>query len=165
MVMYNREAAVHYAHKWWNSHNPAFPSFAVDCTNFVSQCLLAVGASMRGYHPDRAKGWWLGGGTWSFSWSVAHSLRWYLEGSKSGLKATRKSSPETLLPGDVIIYDFDGDSRMDHAAIVVSNPKGVPLVNAHTSNSRNRHWSYTTSPAYKSDIRYYFFHIDENTSV
>lgn len=162
--MYNREAAVQYAQTWWNSRNPAFPSFAVDCTNFVSQCLRAGGAPMRGY-PNRENGWWIGGGTWSFSWSVAHSLRWYLEGSKSGLKATKKSSADQLLPGDVIIYDFDGDGRMDHAAIVVSNQGGVPLVNAHTANSRNRHWSYSTSPAHTSGIRYYFFHIHEDTSL
>ncbi len=162
--MYNREAAVRYAHQWWNSYNPAFPSFSVDCTNFVSQCLLAGGAPMRGY-PGRENGWWIRGGAWSFSWSVAHSLRWYLEGSRSGLKAARKQSPEMLLPGDVIIYDFTGDGRMDHAAIVVSKQNGIPLVNAHTANSRNRHWSYTTSTAYTAGIRYYFFHIDESTAL
>ena len=48
MATYNREAAVAYAQKWWNSHNPKFPVFDVDCTNFISQCLFAGGAPMRG---------------------------------------------------------------------------------------------------------------------
>lgn len=165
MAMYDRESAVRYAEKWWNKRNPAFPAFAVDCTNYVSQCLLAGGAPMRGGYADRKNGWWVGGGTWSFSWSVTHSLRWYLEGSKKGLKAVRKASAADLLPGDVIIYDFNGDGRMDHAAFVVSRQNGVPLVNAHTADSYHRHWSYTTSPAHTDGIRYYFFHIDENTSL
>ena len=45
--MYNRQAAVQYANLWWNRRNPAFPNFDVDCTNYISQCLLA-GAPMRG---------------------------------------------------------------------------------------------------------------------
>lgn len=161
--MYNREKAVAYAQQWWNSYNPAFPHFEVDCTSYVSQCLLAGGAPQRGY-PHREKGWWMGGGTWSFSWSVSHSLRWYLEGSKQGLKAKKVSSPDQLQPGDVIFYDFSGDGRIDHSTIVTSMHGGVPYVNAHTNNSRNRHWSYTSSPAYTPAIKYLFFHIEENTS-
>lgn len=59
--MYDREAAVRYANEWWNGRNPAFPVFDVDCTNFISQCLLAGGAPMHGY-PNRERGWWLRGG-------------------------------------------------------------------------------------------------------
>ena len=56
--MYNRQAAVQYANLWWNRRNPAFPNFTVDCTNYISQCLLAGGAPMRGA-PNRGKGWWV----------------------------------------------------------------------------------------------------------
>ena len=41
--MYNRQAAVQYANTWWNSNNPAYPVFDVDCTNYISQCLRAGG--------------------------------------------------------------------------------------------------------------------------
>ena len=54
---YDRLAAVQYAERWWNDYHPNFEKFAVDCTNFVSQCLYAGGAPMRG-EPNRAKGWW-----------------------------------------------------------------------------------------------------------
>src|SRR5690625_971306 len=30
---YDRQAAVKYAERWWNSYNPAFKKFDVDCTN------------------------------------------------------------------------------------------------------------------------------------
>ena len=158
MATYNREAAVAYANQWWNSANPAYPYFEVDCTNFISQCLRAGGAPMRGY-PDRSRGWWIQGGSWSYSWSVAHSLRWYLETSNQGLRAERVYDPSELEIGDVIFYDFAGDGRIDHSTIVTSMQNGVPYVNAHTSDSINRHYAYTDSTAYTPNIQYYYFHI------
>jgi hypothetical protein len=156
---YNRARAVRYAEIWWNSYNPAFPKFDVDCTNFVSQCLYAGGAPMTGY-PNRAKGWWCKNNNWSYSWAVANSFRWYLSGSRVGLQAVEVSSPEQLMAGDVICYDFQGNGRFDHSTIVVAKDKdGMPLVNAHTTNSRMRYWSYEDSSAYTPNIRYKFFHI------
>lgn len=38
---YDRLAAVQYAERWWNSYNPQYRKFDVDCTNYVSQCLRA----------------------------------------------------------------------------------------------------------------------------
>ncbi|WP_085992844.1 amidase domain-containing protein [Oceanobacillus senegalensis] len=158
---YDRRAAVQYAERWWNSYNPEFRTFDVDCTNYVSQCLYAGGAPMRGA-PVRERGWWYSGDSWSFSWAVAHSLRWYLSGSTEGLKGKEVDSPEDLLPGDIICYDFQGDGRWDHNTIVVSKDGyGMPLVNAHTDNSRHRYWSYEDSTAYTPDIQYKFFRIGE----
>lgn len=156
---YDRAKAVRYAETWWNSYNPAFPRFKVDCTNFIFQCLYAGGAPMTGY-PNRAKGWWCKNNNWSYSWAVAHSFRWYLSGARVGLQAVEVSSPEQLMAGDVICYDFEGDGRFNHSTIVVAkDANGMPLVNAHTTNSRMRYWSYEDSTAYTPNIRYKFFHI------
>ncbi|MHA6251592.1 amidase domain-containing protein [Oceanobacillus sp. CAU 1775] len=156
---YDRAEAVRYAERWWNDYNPAFRRFADDCTNYISQCLLAGGAPMRGA-PNREVGWWYQGDNWSFSWSVAHSLRWYLSGSTTGLQASEVASAEVLEPGDVICYDFQGDGRWDHNTIVVrKDASGMPLVNAHTNNSRNRYWTYEDSAAWTPNIQYKFFRI------
>lgn len=158
---YDRRAAVQYAERWWNDYNPAYEKFEVDCTNFISQCLHAGGAPMRGA-PSRSKGWWYQNNNWSYSWSVAHSFRWYLSGSNKGLKGKELDSPEDLLPGDVICYDFEGDGKWNHTTIVVDKDENnMPLVNAHTSNSRHRYWSYEDSYAYTDDIKYKFFRIGE----
>lgn len=158
---YDRRAAVQYAERWWNSYNPAFESFSDDCTNFVSQCLYAGGAPMWGA-PIRERGWWYEDNNWSFSWSVAHSLRWYLSGSTKGLTGKEVERVEQLLPGDVICYDFQGDGRWDHTTIVVAkDADGMPLVNAHTDNSRHRYWSYEDSTAWTPNIQYKFFTIGE----
>ena len=114
---------------------------------------------MRGY-PNRGSGWWMQNNNWSYSWSVAHSLKNYLANSTTGLRAKEVSSARELKLGDVICYDFEGDGRYNHNTIVTAkDANGEPLVNAHTYNSRNRYWAYEDSTAYTPNIRYTFFTI------
>ncbi|GAA4710991.1 amidase domain-containing protein [Brevibacillus fulvus] len=159
---YNRQQAVAYAEQYWNSYNPAFRHFDVDCTNFVSQCLYAGGIEMM-FSGSRSKGWWYRGGrnaNWSFSWAVAHSLYLLLASGKAPFYAERKSSADQLSVGDVICYDFNGDGKWQHNTIVVAkDADNMPLVNAHTTNSRMRYWEYRDSSAYTPRIQYGFFHI------
>ncbi len=165
MGKYNRQQVVTYADKWWNSYNPSFQTFEVDCTNYVSQCLYAGDALMT--YGGRGSGWWYKGigsksANWSYSWSVAHSLRWYLKNSRKGLTAIEVSSPLELTIGDVICYDFDGDGNWQHNTIVTEiDYNGMPLVNAHTVNSKRRYWSYRDSYAWTSKTTYAFFHISD----
>lgn len=156
---YDRLKAVQYAETWWNSYNPAYKKFEVDCTNYISQCLHAGEAPMRGF-PNRGQGWWMRNTNWSYSWTVANSLRLHLPGSRLGLRAKEVATPEQLLLGDVICYDFQGDGRYDHTTIVTAKDvDGMPLVNAHTTNSRMRYWTYEDSTAYTPNIQYKFLSI------
>lgn len=162
---YDRLAAVKYAERWWNDYNPAFKKFDVDCTNYVSQCLYAGNAPMVGY-PNRSKGWWMKNNNWSFSWTVSNALRWYLPSAKKGLRGKEVAHPQELQLGDVIFYDFQGDGRFDHSTIVTGKDReGMPLVNAHTSNSRMRYWAYEDSTAYTPNIKYKFFHIVDDQMI
>ncbi|WP_126425402.1 amidase domain-containing protein [Brevibacillus marinus] len=159
---YDRERAVAYAETYWNSANPAYRQFAVDCTNFVSQCLHAGGIPML-FSQSRSTGWWYRGGQradWSYSWAVAHSLYLLLRSGKAPFYARQVADPSQLAIGDVICYDFDGDGRWQHNTIVVAKDgQNMPLVNAHTTNSRHRYWEYRDSTAYTPNIRYGFFRI------
>jgi hypothetical protein len=156
---YNRLKAVQYAERWWNSYNPAYKKFENDCTNFISQCLNVGGGPMRGY-PNRGNGWWFMNQNWSYSWSMANSLRLYLTNSKVGLMAREVGSPDELSLGDIICYDFEGDGRFNHNTIVTGKDAfNMPLVNAHTYNSRMRYWAYEDSSAYTPNIKYKFFTI------
>lgn len=158
---YDRHKAVQYAERWWNDYNPAYRKFNDDCTNYISQCLRAGGAPMRGY-PNRSQGWWYHNHNWSYSWTVANALCQYLATSKAGLQAKEVNRPEHLELGDVICYDFDGDGKWQHTTIVVAKDQNnMPLVNAHTTNSRMRYWTYEDSTAYTNNIKYKFFHIRE----
>ncbi|WAA09965.1 amidase domain-containing protein [Fervidibacillus albus] len=156
---YDRIKAVQYAERWWNDSNPQYKNFENNCTNFISQCLRAGGAPMWGY-PNRTIGWWYERNNWSYSWSVAHAFCLYLSSSMKGLRAKEIEDPRNLQLGDVICYDFQGDGRFDHSTIVTGKDAyGYPLVNAQTTNSRLRYWSYEDSSAYTDQIQYRFFSI------
>ncbi|WP_025688499.1 amidase domain-containing protein [Paenibacillus zanthoxyli] len=164
-VPYRREDAAAYADRWWNENNPEFETFAVDCTNYVSQCLFAGGAPIN-YTGKRETGWWYKGYVgnqegWSFSWAVSDSLRRYLDGERrNGLRAEIVERPEQLMLGDVIQYDWDGDGHFQHSTIVTAfDAGGMPLVNAHTVPSRHRFWDYRDSYAWTERTAYRFFHI------
>lgn len=163
-IRYDRERARQYADMWWNGTNPNFIEFEVDCTSFVSQCLYAGGIPMN-YTGKREAGWWYRGRInhqeqWSFSWAVSHSLQQYLSNSNSGLKAEVVDAPNRLTIGDVIIYDWDGDSKFQHSTVVTAmDAFGYPLVNAHTMNSKHRSWDYRDSYAWSEKTTYRFFHI------
>ncbi len=156
---YNRETAVAYAERWWNRRNPEYISFEFNCTNYVSQCLRAGGAPIWGY-PYTERGWWYVDHLWSLSWSVAHALYWYLRTSTTGLQAQIMALPEELMPGDIICYDFDGDGRWQHNAIVVAKDDcNMPLVNANTYDTRMHYWAYDDETGWEMHARYAFFHI------
>lgn len=162
-MAYNRAQAVAYANRWWNSHNPAFAHFPKDdCTNYISQCLLAGGAPMSKLG-DKTNGWWYRFGSnpsWSYSWTMAHGLKNYLGSAKSGLRGIKVNSPYELQLGDVICYDFDGDGHFQHNSIVVAHdPIGAPLINTHTYSRYHYLWDLSDSPAYMPTIQYVFYHI------
>ncbi|AIQ62309.1 hypothetical protein PSTEL_03410 [Paenibacillus stellifer] len=164
-IRYRREDAAMYADRWWDGFNPEFETFAVDCTNYVSQCIFAGGAPIN-YTGKRETGWWykgyIGGREeWSFSWAVSDSLRRYLDGERrTGLRAEAVESPQQLMLGDVIQYDWDGNGRFQHSTIVTAfDAGGMPLVNAHTVPSRHRYWDYKDSYAWTDRTVYRFFHI------
>ena len=55
--MYNKQKTIEYATFWWNKRNPNFYNFDTlggDCTNFISQCLLAGGIEM---NTSKNSGW------------------------------------------------------------------------------------------------------------
>ncbi|MDO7908247.1 amidase domain-containing protein [Paenibacillus sp. JX-17] len=161
---YRREEAVDYADRWWNSSNPEFEAFEVDCTNYISQCLFAGGGPIH-YTGRRESGWWYKGlaagrELWSYSWAVSNSLQRYLDSSTWGLRAEQVERPEQLALGDVIFYDWDGDGTFQHSTIVTAfDAGGMPLVNAHTVSSRHRYWDYKDSYAWNDATVYRFYHI------
>lgn len=156
---YNRLEAVKYAEAWWNGRNPAYKNFQDNCTNYISQCLRAGETPMAGY-PNVGSGWWQQQNQWSWSWAVAHSFHSYLLRNTIGLRAKLVEKPEELLLGDIIIYDFEDDGRWNHTTIVTAkDAKGMPLVNAHSADSRRRYWAYKDSSKYTPRMKYKFFHI------
>jgi hypothetical protein len=155
---YDRLKAVQYAERWWNDFNPAYPKFEDDCSNYISQCLHAGGIPMWG-SPNRGRGWWMSGKSWSYSWTVANALQKLLA-SGQGIRTKEVSAANELDYGDIICVDFEGDGRFNHSLMVTAKDwYGMPLVNAHTTNSRHRYWTYEDSSAYTQNIVYKFYQI------
>ncbi len=165
-IAYRRHDAVLYADRWWDSFNPDFAAFEVDCTNYISQSLFAGGAPIN-YTGKRESGWWYKGyvggrEAWSYSWSVANALERFLTHNDAGLSAELVNRPQQLELGDVIIYDWDGDGNFGHSTIVTGfDAGGMPLVNAHTIPSKHRYWDYQDSYAWTENTKYRFFHISD----
>jgi hypothetical protein len=122
---YNPLKAIQYADQWWNKRNPKFQSYGFsDCANYVSQCLIAGGLSLRA-SPSVDK---------SGSLAQCTSLDAFLTTTlKATVWKTSSSSlaPTGLQPGDVAIF---GNWLGLHHAVFVSakQTNGQPLFNAHT---------------------------------
>ncbi len=161
---YQRMLAYRYAELWWDRTNPDYLAFAEDCTNFVSQVLRAGNVPMH-FTGKRESGWWFHHEdkvNWSYSWAVSHSLVHFLRNSSQFVHADVVDDPRQLQIGDLIGYDWDGSGMYHHMAVVTAfDGNGDPLVNAHTVNSRMRHYSYEDSHAWTERTRYLFLHLNE----
>ncbi len=150
MYGYDREKAVAYAHRWAYSRNPAYSDFSDmggDCTNFVSQCLRAGGASMN-YTPTF--GWYYASlNNRAPAWTgVQPFYRFITTNDKTGPYGWPAELPQLQI-GDVMQLSFDNGATFGHTALIVSvgespTPDNV-LVATHSEDADNRavsHWYY-----------------------
>jgi hypothetical protein len=150
---YSRAAAAAYARTWAMSDNPAYGRIEPnDCTNFVSQALLAGGWRMVGGscddRRDRNVWWfnpmqcrWVGGRPWStevkasFSWGGAQNLYWFMKESGRGAEV---SDPMDLEIGDVLQMDMGpghyNAGRIGHSMIVTGKTATDLLLSYHESH-------------------------------
>jgi hypothetical protein len=161
---FNREAATAYARKWALSTNPDYPRFDNDCTNFVSQCMLAGGWAMVGEHsysnrkPDHV--WWYGGSLLtraSYTWAGAQNFYNFLSISKRGRLV---SDPTGLDRGDVVQMAEDG--HVHHSMFVVQKTGSDLLLCYHTDDHLDEPLSAIRQRS--PDEVYYYWKIEESSS-
>ena len=121
---YMRENAVDYAHYWAYLRNPDFfnfTGFGGDCTNFVSQCLLAGGAVMN-YTPTF--GWYyISADDRAPAWSGVEYLYNFLTGDFDIGPYGREVNLSNIEVGDIVQMIFANEEEspvFEHTAIVVS---------------------------------------------
>ena len=156
---YNRNNAVAYAKKWWNSANHkcgtytscspysywgsevcGYSSHGGDCANFVSQCLIAGG------HPNLSGGAPCRGYPCGKEEVGAKNLGDCLT-SRFGWSRTcgyLAAPPSNIQPGDVLIYHSGScSSTSAHATIVVStNPVTIAC---HSTKHYGQSYTYMAS--------------------
>ena len=143
---YDRLRAVQYAMRWALSRNPLFTDFTGqggDCTNFVSQCLLAGCGVMNdtptyGWYyrsaEDRAPAWTGVEPLFNFLVGVPEFA---LANGGTGPYAKEVGNPSEILTGDVIqLANRSGDFY--HTLIVTDIRDGQLLVSAHSNDALNR---------------------------
>ncbi|PWL70098.1 MAG: amidase [Clostridiales bacterium] len=129
IMQYDRLLAVQYAHKWAFHRNPNYADFEEmggDCTNFVSQCVLAGGGRM---DPRPIYGWYY----YSLhdrapAWSGVEAFyRFLTTPHKTGPTAV-EIELEQAEPGDVVQLVTAG-ARFHHAAVIVETSPFPTLEN------------------------------------
>lgn len=145
---YNRQRAVEYATTWALSRNPLFFNFTGrggDCTNFVSQSLLA-GACTMDYTRDF--GWYyISPENRAPAWTSVEFFYDFITGQplfameNMGIGPFgREVSDRELEIGDVIqLANADGDYY--HTLIITGFEEGDILISAHTDDALNRRLS------------------------
>lgn len=132
MQVYNRSAAVLYAHLWAMGRNPAYYDFeniGGDCTNYASQVLYA-GAGVMDFRPvygwfycslqDRAPAWT----------GVEFLYNYLTRASHTPGPVAVEVTAQEVEPGDIIQLSFQGE-RYQHSPVVVAVGSEI-LVAAHS---------------------------------
>ncbi|MDF2698776.1 MAG: hypothetical protein K0Q49_332 [Haloplasmataceae bacterium] len=144
-MSYSFEKAVNYAFKYYENPNPDYRYFKVyeydggDCTNFVSQCLLAGGIEMV---KDDIAPWWYNteNHTYSPSWVLSNSLYNTIKSrsqkSDVGPRAIEVDNLNQLNYGDLIFYR-NKKNVINHVAIVTAFFNGSPLITQHSPDVVN----------------------------
>ena len=141
-MAYNRAMAVAYAHEWAFKRNPRYADFSNmggDCTNFISQCLLAGGLQM-----DHTKtyGWYYYSlNNRAPAWTGVQELyRFLTSNTRSAPRATLVDI-SSITPGDIVQLSFNG-STFQHNLLVVETGYKPDLRNTliatHTDDSDYR---------------------------
>lgn len=149
-MVYNREAAVAYAHRWAFSRNPRYLDFhglGGDCTNFVSQCILAGGAVMNG---TKTFGWYYySASDRAPAWTGVKYLYNFLMREKDTKGPYGKEvSMEEIEPGDII--QLSSGYAFHHTLIVVEaegqKTADQILIATHSADSDYRPLSTYDAP-------------------
>lgn len=131
------ENAVRYAGKWAYGRNPAFYDFdglGGDCTNFISQCILAAGSPMN-YTKDT--GWYyVSLSNRAAAWTGVEFFYRFMMNNTGVGPFGREVPLADIRVGDVV--QLGTEDRFYHSLLVVDMRAGQPCVAAHTADVYNR---------------------------
>lgn len=137
-MSYDRMKAAAYAHQWAFKRNPRYLSFTGiggDCTNFISQCILAGGAAM---NYTRTFGWYYNSANdRAPAWTGVQYLYNFL--TRDRKRASNAAGPyagliklEEIEMGDIVQLSFDG-IVFTHSLLVVETGLRPDLDNTLTA--------------------------------
>lgn len=142
---YNRARAVEYAKRWALDRNPLFIDFTGiggNCTNFVSQCILAGGCTMN-YTPDF--GWYyISPEERAPAWSGVEFFYDFLVGTPAFRERNGGTGPfgrevprEEAVEGDVVQYANEAGDWY-HTVLITKLEGGEIFVSAQSNDALDR---------------------------
>ena len=138
---YNYNKRVAYADKYWDHHNDAYRTYGNDCTNFISQAMLAGGWGPKGgaiIQRTSNKYWFYGPTTWTTSYTWAGAENWYWFAKKHAKRTKILGSVWQLAKSDVLQADWTRNDNIDHSMIVTKKYRGTPYLTYHTGDTHNK---------------------------
>lgn len=142
-----------YALKHAFTYNKDYIKYNADCTNFVSQAMLAGGwKQVTQYLWNDGRAWWYGGiPTNSHTWSGAEN--WYKFARVESKRATALSRVDDTQIGDVVQFKNKDATNMTHSMVVTQKSGSTTYVSGHTPNVKN-----APASSYNKSGRTWFAH-------
>lgn len=149
-ISYNSMAAVAYAERWCDGHNPEYPIYDADCASFVSQCLIAGGLDLSAGADGRGLGV-----VGRLIVNVEYLIRHLKDVQKFSYQTMQNTvEPSFVIPGDPAFF-FDSENR--HSIFCVGQQSGKKLYNCHSATKTCHFFASNWNPALT-----YYFHIGED---
>lgn len=134
-INYNYPAMAAYATTWALGRNPAYRSFASDCTNFISQSVYAGNWPMVSGWYQSNDVWWYNSLNQSYTWAGAENWYWFATGSG---RTYILSNVWNMGLADVLQMDFTGNGSIDHSMIVTTTSASERYLSYHSTDTLNR---------------------------
>jgi len=137
---YNYAAMATYTEKYWKDYNPAYRkynSLGGDCTNYLSQGLLAGGwKQISTVTPEEYDTWYYASNGTADAWIGVNEWSWFTQTAK---RTKALANVYQMDVGDVMQVDFNKDGVKDHSMMTTfRSSTGVPYLTYHDADTYRR---------------------------
>ncbi|KFF95683.1 hypothetical protein IQ62_41430 [Streptomyces scabiei] len=137
---YNYQAMATYTEKYWKNYNTAYRRYNAaggDCTNYLSQGLLAGGwKQISTVTPEEYDTWYYASNGTADAWIGVNEWSWFTQTAK---RTTALANVYQMDIGDVLQVDFNKDGDKDHSMMTTyRSSSGVPYLTYHDADTYRR---------------------------
>ncbi|WP_215455174.1 amidase domain-containing protein [Streptomyces sp. ATCC 21386] len=137
---YNYRAMATYTEQYWRNYNPAYRKYNAaggDCTNYLSQGLLAGGwKQISTVTPEEYDTWYYASNGTADAWIGVNEWSWFTQTAK---RTTPLANVYQMDIGDVLQVDFNRDGSKDHSMMTTyRSSSGVPYLTYHDADTYRR---------------------------
>ena len=149
--------AAWYARNYYKDSNNNYPTYGLDCTNFMAQAIVHGGLKHDGGDIADANAWWIrrrnpnedpwkeGGFISTDSWRLAAKLPIHMDKNEYtsnyisiDIKNSRHPIKGNIRLGDLVYFDYNKDNAVDHIMMVTGWDGAIPRLSGHTDSILNK---------------------------